>query len=536
MRSRRKEGKMIELSLRRLEAGRRESGQSLHGPSSQRDEGPKAASSLFPPYLTPQLVLLCQVSSLSNQARSHLAMTPSPTASFATLPNELRVSIIATACQDDYDFAGVSGEKALNLMLTSRDTYAITAPLLYKNIKITKPSVLADFERALTSHPDLGLLVKSLWLGPDRHLPHDWWPIKNCEPEAAAFGWQEIKTSLKEQTQLPRGCAPLASWLLKSSKRRATPLSDAIIDAVESAQAGLGVTLSRPCRDSRDNEIGSAEYVIRVMEVQAALDLYLIELRRLEDEERSDAEGFPTSEPRPKDNEPDSRYPRLVIVAAKASSSERSDGLDSGSSDCSAQTFSLTRSKLVEHLARRGGSGDYFDHPLITARSDLQTFTFVDDWQPDFATLARRLSALHDSIVSKAPLHPVCGKISASIPDRDCPPTASARGLLRMGRSVLSMLPRLENLFFNSFLQQLACGQSAHELPPTVCTVSLGPLSPWHPDSLAPACVEGRLDYLEQLFLCGTEYAKEKVAAIAATPILQQADWDLKNNNVEWDG
>lgn len=111
--------------------------------------------------------------------------------------------------------------------------------------------------------------------------------------------------------------------------------------------------------------LAKEEWAIRIYLLQACLDLFLMEMRRIEE-----LKSYSIATPRPSLAPHICRlgrcghYPRLALIAwHRGANDERFVGED---------VFILRRSMLWKHLTRRGGVLDQFDHPLLFARTGLK--------------------------------------------------------------------------------------------------------------------------------------------------------------------
>lgn len=136
-------------------------------------------------------------------------------------------------------------------------------------------------------------------------------------------------------------------------------------------------------------------------EVQAVLDLYLGEMRRVEDEEKRPVPSWRWKAPSTTPKAPETcrngkcgHYPRLVLEGfegnkqAKAkdvrdssatvqdATTQSANGPTSQEQSASAKgeqtVFVVTQAQATEHCARRGAHTDHFDSPFIFASSDLK--------------------------------------------------------------------------------------------------------------------------------------------------------------------
>lgn len=117
-------------------------------------------------------------------------------------------------------------------------------------------------------------------------------------------------------------------------------------------------------------------WAVRIFELQACLDLYLSEMRRIEDGRRgkyatasasSSLAGSSSATPRsPSSN---IEYPRLVVTYISAAPSRAAAKVKAGGRG---KILTLTRAQLWKHLTRRGAALDQFDHPIIFSRAGLR--------------------------------------------------------------------------------------------------------------------------------------------------------------------
>lgn len=173
------------------------------------------------------------------------------------------------------------------------------------------------------------------------------------------------------------------------------------------------------------------KWTLRLFEAQAVLDLYLMEMRRVDDVEQRPASSWrcEKSEASEKPYKLTGRrcwhYPKLMLEGFEANKAgvERSESAETEASSAagsekdgeegkessrevsggnseaestskkragngegpdarakqSAYVFVVTRQQVKAHLSRRGSPGDHFDHPLLVARTRLRMLTLDDD-------------------------------------------------------------------------------------------------------------------------------------------------------------
>lgn len=173
-----------------------------------------------------------------------------PVTSFATLPVEIRARIISLACSAGvHTSSSIDRETTLSLMFVSSDTYQLAAAVLYRNIVVPRPSILVELAHTLVSKPALGLLIKSLHLGPVGHLP-DWWPVSKGRGNPHSF-----KSSLQNEDLLPTWSSPGSMWVLYNSDTASSRRHKALLSAVEAAQIDIGVDVKSTGRAPNGHQL-----------------------------------------------------------------------------------------------------------------------------------------------------------------------------------------------------------------------------------------------------------------------------------------
>lgn len=461
---------------------------------------------------------------------------PPPCAGFSSLPSEIRTIIIAFACSRERT-VDLDYKTALSLALASRSMYALVTPILYRNVQLTRPSMLSDFLQAVSADPALGQLVRSLHVGPRQHLPDRWWPLGSFLGEREP----KIMTSLEDVDLLPQWCCPRRRWPLKITKA-ASSREQAVLRAVNAAQRALGVDLVHPRHSPSGQDVGSLQWFIGVIEVGAALDLYLMEMRRLEDQARWPVppwagEWYSTHGPSDV-GEPCPNYPPLLITTASSVPSNKGPK----------SFFVLPYAKVLDHLATRGSPTDFFDHPLICARSQLKVLDF--DWAGQAhgsrllfndARRYRRHEA-DETVINQGRFNKAFELASVAFPHRiDAVPfldvstpldvalarTSTVGGLISMVRSLLTLTPTLDNLFLAGFAQQVACELAAGPLP--LRLLHLGPLTFRHEGSLDVSFKQARYPGMEKVFITGCDLYERKIASIVACAGSKTVFWSMRS-------
>lgn len=467
-----------------------------------------------------------------------------PLASFSSLPSELRAAIVELACFNECYELCLEVKVARSLRLVSKDVSSMATPILFRTMMLDRPSQLCSFLRLLQDQPALGLLVKTLYLGPAWHLPHDWWPLRFLADEFDV-DLDHIATSLEDEGVLPRWCCPRRTWSVFALNPGdvLNPRAKAVLRGLETAQKSLGLDLAMPATLPDQPKDGQLQWLIGVMEVQGALDLYLLEMRRLED-----AAGIPVPQcdgkafacAGPEGQGPHIAYPPLVLkdntTAAVPTTSSASEETNHNSRQ--PKPFTISRAELQEHLSRSGGPGDYFDHPLIFARSGLLVYDF-DEWGQGSrnSSLLTQMTGLSDVGFSHEDTASSLGAAGGAqtvspttLANRAAPSTSTIGGILALARALFTLTPRLQTLFLTGFLQAVVCHDPVPSLP-CLRTLCLGPLALNSDESLAPSpSVADELSSLEELKLMGCGLADRKLAWLDAFPALKKVEWAMESS------
>lgn len=400
---------------------------------------------------------------------------------FATLPHELKVYIAELACRraprppldaDAYRAAHPHDDKplphphldidtTLSLVFASKSLYALMAPILYRHVWISRPSALASFHLALSTRPQLGSLVHSLHVGPDKVPPYDYGPVVMEEgrtEEDDSIELEFVTSSLHGEAArrlLPRwwGQGRDGQWELNNSGF--DPPSWAVDNALHAAQNVIDVDLRWPTRSYRQQELSEQEYTTRIWEVQAAFDAYLLAMRIWED-----AQDVPDAQEGVEERHP--IYPPLVITGYPTSATPRRPASSTEA------PFVVSRTSLLQHLARPHSSADRFDHPLLFARSGLE------EEEPKYGRLRPDSRSSAEAAAGEA-WAGIFSPTTSSL-DYSLPHTATVSSLLDLVRSVLVLTRHVETLSLTGFLELAICNgfKTSLELN-SVRSLSLGP-------------------------------------------------------------
>lgn len=260
---------------------------------------------------------------------------------------------------------------------------------------------------------------------------------------------------------------------------------------------------------------------MRVLELQAVLDLYLTEMRRLEDRRgraiepcrriQEDANDVPSCSTCV-------AYPALRLELPHGPLISEQDDEFVHSRFCSVPAYIITYAQIREHLDARGAATDHFDHPIIFARSgllnciaDIPTRGVYDE------------SKLPDARLTAT------GRNSGN---RETEGAATTAVLIKAACFILRQLFQLQDLSVTGFLSYslkdlLGCPDQL----PSLSSLSVGPLMARR-NATWPGILHGaRLLSLKQLRICGLD-GTEQVAAFVTSrslaPRLARVQWDVR--------
>lgn len=459
------------------------------------------------------------------------------------LPSELQHHIIHLAClptpNDSRSLFPVDRTTLLRLCLVSRSFNRVATGKLYRNVVITQPSALYPLYQTLTARPSLAALVKSFHIGPTSALSPHWWPLTFAYPDGQ--GWDSVKnghegvpyhwmSSSLEAARLPLGCQDRQAWVYD---RAATGCREAAVhEALSVAQRSLNVDLAVPQHGPlppgslwRPN-IGQI-WASRVFEAQAALDLYLEEVRAVEEADpkllaRQTRPGARV--PAPCRNGKCGCYPALYITGV--------------STPPPSGAFKVSRAQLLHHIARRGALTDHFDHPLVFIRSSLgviihqppgkgfrhysPAFTcaryelYSDRWDSDSLHASHHCADF--AFLREKDAYSWPGKVT----DAGRFSTATFDSTLRLTQGLLGLLPCLENLSLTGYLEKTLDGWTAKEKS-RLRRLSLGPT----PETWKPQLHLDSLSGLEQLRICDVPLRAHDIVRINQMKRLRQLAWTM---------
>lgn len=313
--------------------------------------------------------------------------------SFAWLPIEVQACIITQTVQASPTITNASTstlsrsvvfdkELALALSLVSPTCHAIVASTLYRNIHIAKPSTLLQFSSTFGRYPEFVKAVKSIHIGPDAELPQKGWPLRMGEERRNDWPELFLITSLSQHSDeqlLPRWCELGSAFSLDQA---GVGLQHLVIHkAISAAAKDLDVNPRRRRYGISGNKIGLPAWTARLYLLQAALDLYLMEMRNVEDREGFDVTPWRTSEkatPRQAAGRTRSptlgAYPASKILPSRASSAASNNEPDGGTGD--SNTLVLTIQQLWQHIQRRDGPANHFDSAVLLTRCSRNSPNF----------------------------------------------------------------------------------------------------------------------------------------------------------------
>lgn len=479
---------------------------------------------------------------------------------FSLLPLELKQHIIGLACLAPSSSSSSPPSKrslfttdtatALALCLASKELSALAASSLYRAIIITRPSALYYLYRTLEARPERAKLTRRLHLGPLDALPADWWPLDNAFPEGEGWSAKDNRSfglpytwvrSTLSQSELPCGYQAGHAWALG----RTLPgcREAAISDALQAAQDYLDVNIKREASQA------STTKVIGILEVQAALDVYLGGVR---DSERYDDKLIKLAQPGARvplgcRNGNCKHYMAFSITGTghRRYSYRRTWPLGG--------VHQTSRLVILRHLARPGSTTDRFDHPLLLARSGFdvsvttglgkghkeqipgrRTFYVVrsETWElsdvhekhewPDLAALQKDQHQWKQGYKwgdeSDEDKEWCRGMVTRN---KILINTGTLGQTLRLARSVYGLLPNLEDVSLTGIFEAIFdYTQGVEQLR----RLSFGPSPPFWDTQLALSGFE----QLERLHICGIAVTEEELLCITnEMPQLKEFQWSM---------
>lgn len=431
------------------------------------------------------------------------------TSQTATLPYELLERIFDLACHGfvqqfiprqaqqgpDWDPQASTGQPVeihepkldypttLKLCSLSRSTYRQVASILYRDVTLSRPSKLSAFLKTIAARPALGRLVRVLWIGPVERYPDDWWPVHAQRASDEEGPSVVLTSSLEDTSLLPHGVPLGRRWVIWAEDH--TPTGKSLAARVQQALSTDRPLFVNTLHGDHSFQRGQ---VAAFFHLQAALDLYLVWLRKRQDQAIVRGDSVAMVEDRL-----DYDCPTFRVAEGEV-------GADNADDD----VFVCTEAMAREWLQRPGSQTDRFDHPLLYDSSDVLHLAVlgVDNSDNDEAALSniipeddhedvnhnhlgdlghdtehlRRLEAVErwDSHPKRGPaLHP-----SAADLDVRCPLLTFGH-VLTEARGLLAMLPNIEHLVLTDFLERLMTGFKDAPLLERLVSVSIGPASPF---------------------------------------------------------
>lgn len=354
-------------------------------------------------------------------------------------------------------------------------------------MRITKPSTLKRIHAALVANPDLGQLTQSLHIGPDDALPFQGWPMlfEYTDPHVEDCILLRLQTTLPESL-LPRWAKPGSAFDIE--REDSSSCQDFAVDfAIQEAFEELDVNPRRrgwSHQQGSDRRIGIRAWASRLWQAQAALDLYLAEMRRMED-----ASGCAV----PQQSAAVSKncrqgicghYPALKLQERKRQKRLKMPA-QSSKAGVQYKCLSLTREELWSQAAKQA---DHFDHLLLFLRSRPSR---LDMGEHEWLQLKEELGGPHWPFLegergleeAKEDLRIWSDKEDRQEHDSTGaafePEIDKAEDLLKVSREVIGLTHRFANLSLTGFLYHaLDAVTPAHPLR----QLSIGPIASWWDD------------------------------------------------------
>lgn len=537
-----------------------------------------------------------------------------PLDDFFLLPSELQQRIISLTCRCpdySYDESQLASHDytVFNLLCASRRLHDLVLPIMYAHIRLHHSTTLFALYTNLLLHPERGSLIKSLHLGPyDEMSPKYDWSLQYFEedeqhgPADRAVLWlstslhccsdcQWLEFSYHDREVAPKWYEP--NFLICLDNPRRTCQGNALHRAVVAAMSVLDVDPYRREHGQHGQRIGlvrasvdyhylvsghianldsitQAAWCARVIELRAIMDLYLIQMRREEDEHGYTAEFWgqdwdhpssyqvTTSQPVPSRCKSGvcGHYPALVVEPLSSAPLPPHEAPE--------RVFWLTRKQIARHLRRPHDNAktDRFDHPLIFARegyplqdadmgkagqrkirdrlagprSDLDEDPFFavqedesdeEEVQEDTAEVAKpSVSAKYGAGNASDYLRYTARSLTTS---ESSPGVETLSGLLALGRAVLALAPQLTNLSVGGIFHRLLVNSTPlpNKLLRCLC---VGPVLPYWRTTFTSEGLK-RLANIEKLRICVDKLSSREVDVICgqqdALPQLRVVQWEM---------
>lgn len=427
--------------------------------------------------------------------------------SFAVLPRELQTRILLYALEP----ANASSQAAV-LALVSRNCNAIITPLLYRHVRVTTPSMLRSIHAAVQAKPALAKLVQSIHIGPDSELLSQGWPLVLEEEEGGGSILALMPTL--DKSLLPIWVQPGLAFDIHCPHDLGCK-DFAIHRAIRRALEDLDVKAIRRGWSESGRKIGIRAWASRLWSVQAALDLYLVEMKKKEEAGNYDVQAWD------KEGEPESsltdldekckestcgHYPALSIKKHKTSSISNEP---QPASEQGVQQLRLTEQQLWNHLARRGGPADHFNHLLhltrctrlglqmggvewVRLRNDLGGPHWLAFRNEDYRAMMKEKGIprgeddIRDDEASVRTFSEDSNEEYWDDRGEEAPAEAGgdhAEELLRIAREILAATTRVTNVSLTGFFHRsLGAVQGSEQVP----SLSLGPIPRWWQHVLSP--------------------------------------------------
>lgn len=464
---------------------------------------------------------------------SDAKLTPPPesVSGFGKLPAELRQRILFAACGAPViKRSNIVGRSTactatmLALLSTCKPFYILIAPMLYRRVRVTRPSVLSQLQQTLNARPSLGRIMTALHIGPDHTLPKDWWPIRRVRRHHRAFKLRLADTS--SGCRAPwRTCEVLEFELGEGeADEESNAEKRALHEALKAACRDLKVDLNAK-RELGEHYSGSDEWHLRVLEAQAAVELYTLQMRKWDSGAKAEEGEAGRKAKRTK-----TVYPALRV---------QSSALPTDSGD----TFVVTRAQIIERLASAGSPTDLFDHPVLFARSVLPWYARDYGGKLHSGDVrAGNLEAWDDIPDVFGATHSIArppGEWTTPFDDYwsllnlSHFSTFTASGCLAIARSLMALVRDVKTLALTGIFTGLMECEGPAQIP-FVLGVSLGPASPGWNERIV-------LDYsgivgLEELRVCDVPLDERAAARLAGnTSCLRELtffEWSMRGKYI----
>lgn len=278
-----------------------------------------------------------------------------------------------------------------------------------------------------------------------------------------------------------------------------------------------------------------------MIEAQAALDLYLMDMRRREDQDAQNPRHASSCE-----KLGNIIYFKLDLLSKAPGASLAASRQTSQPHRSSENVFTISWKDLRNQLTTRGSMTDYFSHPFIHARTSLHWGRLIDSIDFSAALGSARTSNANADDISDQGSEQDTDLNSSSSDDvesgscedelaiGDRCDTLIESGLGRLGFDLIALTPGVQHLATSSAISGVLPSSSGNDTA-SICslqTYSLGPRLTKSNSAFLTCLSDRRFLKLEKLRLCGLTTPDSAMWSLSnreRMPQLKEVQWDLSS-------